>query len=63
MCFICNDERISDNNTYGEGGIERCEMDCAKEHLTERSKYYESGKSSWFYEAQCWFILCIRTTV
>lgn len=46
MCFICNDKRISDNNTHSEGGIERLEMDYTKEHLVEWSKYCESDKSS-----------------
>ena len=61
MCFTGNDKHISDNNTYNEGGIGGCEMDCVKEYLTERSNYYESEKSSRFYEAPCGFnILCNR---
>ena len=39
-------------------------MDCAKEHSIERFKYYESDKSSWFYEDLCRFnILCNRWLV
>lgn len=30
-------------------------MDSANEHLIERSKYYVSDKSGWFYEAPCRF--------
>ena len=30
-------------------------MDSADEHLIERSKYYVSDKSGWFYEAPCRF--------
>ena len=55
MSFICNDKRISDNNTYNEGSIEPCELDYPMEHLTEWSKYYEYDKSSWFHETPCWF--------
>ena len=51
MFFICNDERISDNNTCNEEAIGRCEIDCVKECLIERSKYFESDQSSRFYEA------------
>ena len=50
MCFICNDKRITDNNTYNEISTEPCEFDYAKEHLTESSTHYECDKSSWFYE-------------
>ena len=39
ICFICNDKRIIDNNTYNKGGFGRCGMDFAKEHLNEGSKY------------------------
>ena len=46
---------------HNEGGIGRCEMDCAKERLIEQSKYYEKDKSSRFYEAPCRFnINCNR---
>ena len=37
MCLICNDKRIT------EGSIRRCEMDCSKDHLIERGKYYEQS--------------------
>ena len=30
MCFICNGKRMSESNTYSEGGIGRFEMGCAK---------------------------------
>ena len=61
MCFICDDKHISDKNTYNKDGIGRCKMDDAKEHLNEQCKYYESGKNSWFCDAQCRFNnLCIR---
>ena len=53
MYFICNDKRISDNNTYNEGGIGLCKMDSVKDHLIERGNCCESDKSSRFY------ILCI----
>ena len=48
-----NDKHISDNNTYDGTGIGQCKMDCVKEYLTERRKYYEKEKSSWFQEALC----------
>ena len=59
-CFIFNNKRISDNNTYNKGGIGRCEMDCVKDHLTERSRYYESDKNSRFCEALYRFNIDIR---
>lgn len=49
--FVCNDKSISDNNTCNEGATGRCEIDCAKECLIERSKYFESEPSSQFKEA------------
>ena len=42
MSFICNDKRISDNNTNSEAVIGRCDMNCAKKHLIDRSKHYEA---------------------
>ena len=60
MRFICNDKRINENNTYNEGGTGRCEMNCHKCFI-ERSKYYESDKSSRLFEFPCSFnILCNR---
>ena len=60
MCFICKDKDITGNNTYRNGGIERCVMNCAIEHLIERSKYHESDKRRRLYDAPCRFnILCI----
>ena len=32
-------------------------MDSAHEHLIERSKYYVSDKSGWFYEARVGLII------
>ena len=32
-----------------------CKMECAKERLSERGTYYESDKSSRFYQASCRF--------
>ena len=49
MYFICNDKRISNNNTYNEGGIGLCEMDSVKDYLIKRGNCYESDKSSRFY--------------
>ena len=49
--FVCNHKSISDNNTCNEGATGRCEIDCAKECLVERSKYFESVQSSRFNEA------------
>ena len=37
MCFICLNKRISDNDTYSDSFIGRCEMDCAKGRVNERS--------------------------
>ena len=48
MCFICQNKRTGDNNTYNE---DVCKVDCTKESLTEWSKYYGKDKSSRFYEA------------
>ena len=48
MYFIYQNKRIGDNNTYNE---DVCKMDCAKESLTEWSKYYGKNKSSRFSEA------------
>lgn len=39
------------NNTYNLVGIGPCQIDCAKERLIERSKYYESDKNSQLYDA------------
>ena len=62
--FTCSDKRFSDNNTDNDEVIGRCERNFAKEHLTERRKYYESEKSSRFYQASSRFnILCIRQSI
>ena len=50
-CFIYNTK----------GSIEQWEMDCAKKRLIERSNYYKSEGSSWFYKASCrLYIHCTR---
>ena len=41
---------------HNEGGFKRCEISCSKEHLIDRRKYYDSDKSSRFYESPCRFI-------
>ena len=51
MYFICDNNRSDNNNTCNEGGIGRGETDCARQHLSEVSKYHESDNSSRFYEA------------
>ena len=51
--FICNDKHISDSNAYSECGIGRCKIDYAKKYLIKQTKYYESDKSNWVYEAPC----------
>lgn len=51
ICFIGNNEHISDKNVYNEVDIRQSEIDGVNQRLTEWSKYYESDKSIWFFKA------------
>lgn len=35
MYFICSDKRMSESNTYSEGGMGRFKIGCVKDHLIE----------------------------
>ena len=51
ICFICYKIRSSENDSYNEGGIGRCEMTSAQKRLNERTEYYLSNTTDRFHDA------------
>ena len=49
LCFICQEKRSVDNNSYNEGGIARCETDSVVEKLHTRTNMYDRKHK--FYDA------------
>ena len=51
LCFICNDQRQSDNNPYGEGGLARCSQKDAANKILDKTNYHMQNKNNKFYLA------------
>ena len=51
MCFICNEQRESDNSSYNCGGLGRCESENSKTKLHERMTLYLQDKNHKFHDA------------
>ena len=50
-CFICNDQRQSDNNPYGEGGLARCSQKDAANKILDKNNYHMQNRNNKFYLA------------
>ena len=51
LCFICNDQRQSDNNPYGEGGLARCSQKDAANKILDKTNYHMQNKNNKSYLA------------
>ena len=51
LCFICEEKRSVDNNSYNEGGVARCETDSVVEKLHTRTNMYIADRKHKFYDA------------
>ena len=51
LCFVCNNKRICDQNSYREGGLGRCTEDKAAQRLLKRKDEYMRDKDGKYYAA------------
>ena len=59
LCFICQEKRSVDNNSYNEGGIARCETDSVVEKLHTRTNMFIADRKHKCYDAAHRFqIIC-----
>ena len=51
LCFICNEQRECDTNSYNNGGLGRCESKGSKAKLQEKMTQFLQDKEHKFHEA------------
>ena len=51
LCFICNDQRQSGNNPYGDSGLAQCSQKDAANKILDKTNYHMQNKNNKFYLA------------
>ena len=51
LCFVCNEVRPTDGNTYDQGGLFRCEWDTSRDTLLKSQEFHQLNPSNEFLKA------------